>query len=457
VRPLRNQAKVTDATTTATSPGEERVYLKVTWRLLPFIGACYLIAYLDRVNVSFARLSMLADLSLSETAYGFGAGVFFLGYFIFEVPSNLILHRVGARIWIARIMITWGIISGAMAFIEPLALTTGLEVETVFYSLRFLLGIAEAGFFPGVLLYLNYWYPSHRQSRAVALLLAAQPLSYVLGAPISASIMEGFGGVAGLFDWQWLFLMEAAPAVLFGVAVVFYLSNGISEATWLSADEKSLLEERLALEARAKRDHSLRLLFSIRALWLFTLIYLLVVMGVYGINFWLPSIIERTGVRSVLSIGWITAMSYLMSAVLAVLIARHAEHCNEKRWHAASAAIVGGVSLALSAAFSESTFLTVTFITLASTGALVAMALFWSFPGSILMGAAVAAGIAAINSVGNLGGFFGPYLLGGLTDWLGSPAAGIGILGGLMSVAGILIAVACRGYGLEMTQGSGHV
>jgi MFS family permease len=444
-------------TTTATAAAEERAYAKVTRRLLPFLGACYLIAYLDRVNVSFAKLHMLADLGLSEAAYGFGAGIFFVGYFLFEVPSNLALHRVGARIWIARIMVTWGLVSGAMAFTGWLAQLTGLGADTVFYTLRFLLGIAEAGFFPGVLLYLNYWYPPHRQSRAVAWLLAAQPLSFVLGAPISGAIMQSFGGVAGVYDWQWLFLLEAAPAIVLGVGVMFYLTNGVDDSAWLAPDDRRILKERLALEAETKRDYSLRALFSIKALWSFTAIYLLIVMGIYGINFWLPSIIQRSGVSSLLSIGWITALSYLVSAVLAVLIARHAERRNEKRWHAASAAALGGAGLALSAAFSDSTLLTVIFVTLASTGGLVSMALFWSFPGSILTGVGVAAGLAAINSVGNLGGFFGPYLLGALTDWLGSTTAGIAILGALMVVAGGLIAVACKDYGLRTLQASRHV
>ena len=229
---------------------EERVYARVTWRLLPFLGLCYLIAYLDRVNVGFAKLHMLADLSMSEAAYGFGAGIFFIGYFLFEVPSNLALHRVGARLWIARIMVTWGFISGAMAFTEPMARATGLSVETVFYGLRFLLGAAEAGFFPGVLLYLNYWYPSHRQSRTIALLLMAQPFSFVFGAPLSGAIMDGFAGMQGLHDWQWMFLIEAAPAVLLGIVVLLYLDNGIDEARWLSAADKQLLKDRLAQRCR---------------------------------------------------------------------------------------------------------------------------------------------------------------------------------------------------------------
>ena len=426
---------------------EANTYRTVTWRLLPFLFLCYILAYLDRVNIGFARLQMQADLGLSDTAYGIGAGMFFVGYFFFEVPSNLLMRRVGARIWIARIMILWGAISSAMMFTNS---------QGAFYALRFLLGIAEAGFFPGVLLYLNYWYPSHRQSRAIAWLLAAPPLSFELGAPVSGAIMQSFGGLHGLYDWQWLFLLEAAPAIVLGGCVLLYLDNGIDGAAWLTADERSLLKDRLARETATKRDHSLRVLLSIPTLWLFVAIYLLIVTGVYGINFWLPSIIQQTGVRSVLSIGWITAASYFVSAVLAVAIARRAEQRNEKRWSAAAAAALGGASLALSAAFADSTWLTVGFVTLASAGGLVSMSLFWSFPGSILVGAGVAAGIAAINSVGNLGGFIGPYLLGGLTQWLGSSTAGIAILGGVMVAAGALIAATCKGYGLLATRSSPH-
>ncbi|MEO8313722.1 MAG: MFS transporter [Pseudomonadota bacterium] len=431
---------------------EERTYARVTLRLLPFLGICYLIAYLDRVNVGFAKLHMLDDLSMSETAYGFGAGIFFIGYFLFELPSNLALHRVGARIWIARIMLTWGIISGAMAFVEPLARTTGLSVETVFYSLRFLLGAAEAGFFPGVLLYLNYWYPTHRQSRTIALLLMAQPFAYVFGAPASGAIMEGFANRGGLHDWQWMFLIEAAPALLLGVLVPFWLDNRIDDAKWLSADEKQLLKSRLAQEASTKSEYPLRKLFATPVMWLFAVILFCIVTGVYGINFWLPTIIRETGIQSVLTIGFITAACYFSSAVLSVLITRHAERVNEKRWHAASAAMLGGLCLALSVAWTDSTLLTAVLLSMATTGALVATALFWSFPASLLTGVGVAAGLAAINSFGNLGGFAGPYLLALLTEWFGSRTAGVGVLGAFMVCAGLLIALTCRNYGLRRQQ-----
>lgn len=428
---------------------EERAYARVTLRLLPFLGLCYLIAYLDRVNVGFAKLHMLADLSMSEAAYGFGAGIFFIGYFIFEVPSNLALHRLGARIWIARIMVTWSLVSAAMAFTEPLARATGLEVQTVFYALRFLLGAAEAGFFPGVLLYLNYWYPAHRQSRAIALLLMAQPFSFVFGGPVSGAIMDGFSGVGGLLDWQWLFLIEAAPALLLGFVVLLYLDDRIDDARWLTAPQKQLLKDGLTRDAADKSDVPLRTLFSIPAMWVFTAILFCIVTGVYGINFWLPTIISETGLKSVLEVGLVTAACYFSSAVISVLVTRHAERVNEKRWHATGAAVLGGVCLALSATWTHNTLLTAALLSLATTGGLVATALFWSFPGSLLTGVGVAAGLAAINSFGNLGGFVGPYLLGLLAAWLGSRTAGVAVLGAFMACAGVLIALTCRHYGLR--------
>jgi MFS family permease len=434
------------------SANERRVYARVTLRLLPFLGICYLVAYLDRVNVGFAKLHMLEDLAMSEAAYGFGAGIFFIGYFLFELPSNLALHRLGARLWIARIMVTWGIISGAMAFVEPLARFTGLEVETTFYILRFLLGAAEAGFFPGVLLYLNYWYPAHRQSRTIALLLMAQPLSFVFGAPLSGAIMDGFSDVGGLHDWQWMFLIEAAPALLLGVAVVFYLDNGIASARWLSPDDKRLLNDRLTVDAGTKTDYPLRALFAVPMMWVFTLILFCVVTGVYGINFWLPTIIQETGITSMLDIGLVTAACYFSAAIISVLVTLRAERVNEKRWHAAAAAIVGGICLALSAVWTQSTWITAVLLSLATAGALITTALFWSFPGSMLTGIGVAAGLAAINSFGNLGGFVGPYLLGLLTEWFGSRTTGVAALGGIMVFAGMMIAAACRGYGVRRPQ-----
>ena len=442
------------STTTIAPTFEEATYRKAAGRLIPFLFLCYIVAFLDRVNVGFAKLQMASDLGFSDDIYGFGAGIFFIGYFLFEVPSNLVLHRVGARMWIARIMVTWGLISGAMAFTERLARVTGLETETVFHLLRFLLGAAEAGFFPGVLLYLTYWYPPHRQSRAIALLLMAQPFAFVFGAPLSGAIMEGFGGAQGMHGWQWMFIIEAIPAVLLGLWVLLRLDNRIDEAKWLSPAEKQLLSDRLSHGLGTRSDFPLRRLFAIPAMWLFTVILFCIVTGVYGINFWLPTLIGGTGIGSVLLIGGITAACYFSSAVLSFFVTRNAERINEKRWHAAGAAILGGCCLALSAAWTDSTLLTAVLLSMATTGALVTTALFWSFPGSLLSGAGVAAGLAAINSIGNLGGFVGPYLLGLLTTWLGNRTAGVGVLGGFMMFAGVLIAVFCRGYGLRRRDGS---
>ncbi|MBP2303588.1 MFS transporter [Azospirillum picis] len=429
---------------------EERTYLKVTLRLLPFLALCYLVAYIDRVNVGFAKLQMLSDLGLSETVYGFGAGVFFIGYMLFEVPSNLIMHRVGARRWIARIMITWGIISGAMAFMSSMAAALGFENSTMtFYVLRFLLGVAEAGFFPGIILYFNYWYPSHRQGRIMSLMMAAQPVSFIVGGPLSGFLMDRFHGVHGFQGWQWMYVIEAAPAVLLGILVLALLSNGIDDARWLSPREKTLLKANLEQEKRQKSDYPLGRLFRTPVLWLFVAIYFLLVVGTYGVNFWLPSIIKSTGVSSNLEVGLITAIPYAVAAVVMIATARHAERTNEKRWHTAIAAILGGIGLILSATVTGSVVLTVAFITVAVAGYMTAMAIFWSFPGSMLTGAAVAAGVAAINSLGSMGGFFGPYLLGWLTDRLGNSNAGLMALGGGLVLAGLLVAATCGNYGLR--------
>jgi MFS family permease len=426
-----------------------RTYAKVTSRLLPFIGLCYLVSYIDRVNVGFAKLQMLADLGLSEAAYGLGAGIFFIGYFIFEVPSNLVMHRVGARPWIARIMITWGLVAGLMAYTGPISGLFGISTETTFYALRFLLGVAEAGFFPGIILYFNYWYPSHRQARVMALLLTAQPVSFIIGAPLSGGIMDAFTDSHVMRGWQWMYLIEAAPAVLLGLAVIVYLSNGIDDARWLTGDEKRVLKSNLEGEDREKTDYPLLKLFGIGMMWIFTLIYLLIVIGVYGINFWLPSIIQSTGVKSLLAVGLITGIPYAISVVIMMVTTRHAEQTNEKRWHTAIASGLAGLGLIGSAYSADSTWLTVAFITVAIAGTLTAMALFWSFPGSMLTGAAVAAGIAAINSVGNLGGFLGPTLLGWLTQTFGAPSTGLAVLGGCLLVAGVLVAATCQNYGLR--------
>ena len=421
----------------------DHLYLKVIWHILPLIVLCYVVSYIDRVNVSFAKLEMSADLNISAAAYGFGAGIFFLGYFLFELPSNLIMHRVGARVWIARIMISWGVISAAMAFIAPIAGFFGISTSVSFYILRFLLGVAEAGFFPGLILYFNYWFTSETHGRIMALLLIAQPVSFILGSPLSGGLMQLFAQSPHMHSWQWMFLIEGLPAVLLGFLIILYLNNGIDDAKWLSSEEKSELKRRLENDNASKQDYPFGELFKQPILWALTLIYFLLVVGIYGINFWLPSLIKATGVTSLFSIGLVTAIPYLIGVVGMILATRKAEHSNRRKEFATFAAFVGGLGLIISAVFQDNLVLTTLGIALAVGGSMTVNALFWSFPGAIMKGAAIAAGIAAINSVGNLGGFAGPYILGFLSDTLGTAQYGLIILGLCMATSGLLIAWKC--------------
>src|SRR5438552_1769319 len=338
---------------------EAAAYSKVTWRLIPFLFLCYVVAYLERVNVGFAKLQMVSDLKFSETAYGLGAGIFFIGYFFFEVPSNVLLHRIGARVWIARIMVTWGLISGAMMFVTTPA---------SFYILRCLLGLAEAGFFPGIILYLTYWYPAERRGKMTALFMTAIPLSGVIGGPLSGWIMQAFAGANGWAGWQWLFLLEALPSVLMGIAVFFYLDDGISKAKWLSEDQKRMLERNIAHESQEKETHSVLGVFRSGKVWLMSAIYFCCVMGLYGVSFWLPSIIKATGVNSPLDVGLLTMVPYSAAVVAMILVSRSADKRRERRWHLAIPALVGGVGLIASALYGNDTLIAMTALTVATAG-----------------------------------------------------------------------------------------
>ena len=411
---------------------EDATYAKVTWRLIPFLFLCYVVAYLDRVNIGFAKLEMLADLKFSETVYGLGAGVFFIGYFLFEVPSNIILHRVGARVWIARIMITWGLLSAAMMFVST---------PTMFYVIRFLLGVAEAGFFPGIILYLTYWYPAHRRGRIAALFMTAIPVSGVFGGPLSGWILHGLPGAAGLAGWQWLFILEGLPSILVGVVVFFYLQDGIRHAKWLSEAEKKLLEAHIVTDTKHKADMPLRQVFSNPRVWLLALIYFCFVMGLYGISFWLPTLIKATGVKDPLDIGFLTAIPNAAAVVAMIYVSRRSDQHRERRWHVAVPGILGCVGLILSVIYSDNTVLAIGALTLATVGIISALPVFWSLPTAFLGGTAAAAGIAFINSLGNLSGFVSPYMVGWIKDATHSTnmamyalAASV-LIGGLLALA----------------------
>ena len=412
---------------------EARTYTKVAWRVVPLLFLSYIVAYLDRVNVGFAKLQMLNDLRFSETVYGLGAGIFFLGYFLFEVPSNLILYKVGARKWIARIMISWGIISSLMMFVT----TPGW-----FYAMRFLLGIAEAGFFPGVILYLTYWFPSHRRGRMTALFMTAIPIAGVIGSPLSGWILQSFNGLNGWAGWQWLFLVEGIPSVIVGLVVFAYLDDGISSAKWLNDAEKRLLSNNISNENAGKQDHSFKGAVANSKVWLLCLVYFCVVMGLYGVGFWLPSLIKATGVKSALDVGMLTAIPYAVAAITMILFSRSADAKRERRWHLAIPCVLGGIGLIFSAVFGSNTVVAMGFLTLATAGIITAFPLFWSCPTAFLGGAAAAGGIALINSVGNLAGFVSPYMIGYVKDLTQSTNVGMYVLAGCMFVAGLLAVTA---------------
>jgi D-galactonate transporter len=409
---------------------EDLVYKKITARIVPFLFICYLAAYLDRVNVGFAKLQMLHELNFSETAYGLGAGIFFLGYVLFEVPSNVILHRVGARVWIARIMITWALISAAMVFVRTPA---------SFYALRFLLGVAEAGFIPGILLYLTYWYPSHRRGRITALFLAAIPMASIFGGPLSGWILNTVSGSHGLSGWQWLFLIESIPSLVLGVVTLFYLDDRVATVKWLSEGEKRLVAENIAREEGDKEDSSLSHVFANSKVWLLGLIYFCVASSIYIISFWLPTIVKQTGVADPFHIGLLTAIPYIAAIVAMIAVNTNADRLRERRFHTIVPCIVTAVGLAVTAFNTGNTVLAMVGLTLAAAGASSAQAAFWTLPAAFLGGAAAAAGIALVNALGNVAGFASTFVVGWMTDLTHSTAASLYLFAGLLVFGGVLI------------------
>ncbi|MFJ6841876.1 MFS transporter [Streptomyces griseoluteus] len=391
---------------------ENAVFRKVVRRIVPFLVLCYVVSYLDRVNVGFAKLQMSTDLGFSEASYGLGAGLFFIGYFLFEVPSNLLLQRVGARTWIARIMISWGVVSAAFVFVSN---------ETTFYVLRFLLGAAEAGFYPGVILYCTYWFPSHRRARVIAMFMSAIPVAGIFGNPLSGWILDTFHGTGGWQGWQWMFALEALPALAVGVATLFYLDNGVRDAKWLSDEEKAVVERALTEDAAHRTVHG-RVWDGFRdpKVWLMSLIYFCFVMGQYALTFWMPTFVESTGIKGNLAIGVLSSVPFLAALVAMNLFGRSADRRRERRWHLVVPSLMGAVGFTLAASWSGSTALSLIALSFAAAGVLTCAPLFWSLPTAFLGGTAAAAGLALINSVGNLAGFVSPYMIGALKDGTGS-------------------------------------
>ncbi|OQX15127.1 MAG: hypothetical protein BWK76_13605 [Desulfobulbaceae bacterium A2] len=429
-------------TPAAAPPPEDiapQTYRKVSRRLIPLLFCCYIVAYLDRVNVGFAKLQMSADLGFSDVVYGTGAGIFFLGYFLFEVPSNIILSRIGARLWIARIMVTWGLISAGMMFVGN---------AHAFYTLRLLLGVAEAGFFPGIILYLTYWYPQQYRARMVAWFMTAVPLAGVLGGPLSGWILDTMQGRAGLAGWQWLFVIEGLLPVLLGIWVFFRLDDGPAHAHWLSPTEKALLLDRLHAE-EADPHHALHPgtgawdgLRSPRV-WLLAAIYFCMVMGLYGISFWLPQIIKESLTSNNLRIGLLSAIPWTTAAVAMVLHGAHSDRSGERRRHVALACLTAAGAFAVSALPGVGGWGGFLALTVAAAGIMAALSSFWTLPTALLRGSAAAAGIAWINSLGNLAGYVSPELVGLLRDKAGhAMAPALALMAASLLLAALLTLVA---------------
>ncbi|HEX4972658.1 MAG TPA: MFS transporter [Steroidobacteraceae bacterium] len=402
---------------------------KIAWRLIPFMGLLYFVAFLDRVNIGFAALTMNADLGLTRSMYGLASGIFFLGYVLFEVPSNLIMERVGARLWIARIMLSWGLLSAGTAFVTS---------PNQLYTLRFLLGIAEAGFFPGMILYLTYWFPAAWRARILSAFMIAIPVSSAIGSPVSTAILSL--QAYGLQGWQWMFLLEGAPAVLCGFAVLVFLRDGPRKAAWLTSEEKEWLEGELARErGGALPSHSVVAALREPRVWFLGLVYFGMLVGMYGYGFWLPQIVKGFGELSNLQVGFVSAIPYAAAALTMFLWSRHSDRTGERTWHIALPAFVGALGLAASAHFGNSPALALAALSLSAIGVYAALPVFWTLPTSLLAGSAAAAGIALVNSIGNTGGFFGPLLVGYVTDATGGYGAALWTLAAMVTFAGVLV------------------
>ncbi len=407
--------------------GEERMVVrKVAWRLLPFLCLIYFVAYLDRVNVGFAALTMNADLGLTATQFGFGAGIFFISYFLFEVPSNFALQRFGARVWIARIMVTWGLICVAMAFVSG---------PKSFVALRFLLGVAEAGFFPGMVLYLTFWFPNSVRAAILGLFIIANPASTMVGAPLSTALLgTSFAGFAG---WQTMFILEGLPAILLGFATLFVLCDSPAKARWLTAREREVLQRAIARDEASSTHTSWRAGLMSRDVWRFALLYAALIMGVYGFGFWAPQIIKSLGGLSNQQVGLVLVIPYACATLAMCLWARHSDRSGERTWHLVIPALVGAAGF-LYSGFAGNVYQAIAGFTLGAVGVYASLPLFWALPTALLTGSAAAGGIALINSIGNLSGYFGPSVIGWLKDTTQGYTAGLLVIAASMAFAGVL-------------------
>ena len=410
---------------------ENNLYRKVAFKLVPFLMICYIAAYLDRVNVGFAKLHMLDALQFSEAIYGLGAGIFFIGYFLFEVPSNLLMHKIGAKKTIARIMILWALISAAMAFVQT---------PTQFYIARFLLGAAEAGFYPAVILYLTYWFPSNRRGKITAIFMTAVPMAGILGGPLSGWIMQDMHNTHGFQGWQWMFIIEAIPSLILGLLVFKLLNDKIQDAKWLNPQEKHYLNEKIALEKKNQIEHvSLISLLKDKRVIHMALICYCTVSSLSGLSFWLPSVIKSTGVSSILHVGLLTAVPYIFAVISMIWVCGHSDKTGERRWHMIIPFLIGGIGLTLSTLFGHNPTLAIAMLSVAAAGTMVCSPLFWSLPTAFLDGRSAAAGIAGINSFAGLAAFFSPFIIGWIKQTTGSTDLGMYFLASFTVIGALLV------------------
>ena len=402
----------------------------ISWRLIPFLVLAYFLSYLDRVNLGFAALTMNKELNFSPTVFSWGAGIFFIGYFLFEVPSNLALEKFGASRWIARIMITWGIISALMAVVSGV---------WSFYGVRFLLGVAEAGFFPGIILYLTYWYPAEYRARFLAAFAVAVPVSTVIGAPVSGLLL-GLDGAMGLQGWQWLFIIEGVPSVLLGIVTWFYLTDRPAKADWLSAEQKAWLAAKLESEVAAKEAAThltLGQALSSPKVIALSLVYFGFVAALYGMQFWLPTIVKAFGFSNAQT-GFVIAVPYLFGTVAMILWAQHSDATRERVMHVGAPLLLTGIALGV-CGYVTDPMTTMVVLTVAAIGVFCTFGVFWTLPTAWLSGTAAAGAIALINSIGNLAGFAGPYLIGWVKETTGSTSTGLFVLAVLPLLGGLLV------------------
>jgi sugar phosphate permease len=429
------------------SNDEAATYNRVAWRLIPFLLILYIISFLDRVNVGFAKLQMSADIGLSDAVFGLGAGIFFIGYAACEIPSNLLLQRFGARFWIARILIVWGIISVSFMFV-----TTPAQ----FLTLRFLLGIAEAGFYPGIVLYLTYWFPAKLRSQVCALFFLGIPIAGFIGGPLSGFIMKSMAGVSGFSGWQWLFLLEGAPAIISGIVTYFYLSNGPKDAQWLTARERNVIVPALQAEEAAHRamGHGHRLVDALASpkVWVLAVTNFTLLGGIYGISFWLPQIVKDLGVQDVFLNGLVTCIPFAVACAAMVVVGRSSDRTRERRWHIVICATIGALGLIGGATLTSVPALALASLSFALAGALASITVLWVLPSSLLTGAAAAGGIALMATIGNLGGYVAPYVLGLAREATGRLDFGLYLMSAAMIVGALLVHLLPRNASIDGTE-----